>query len=216
LCLIWLKVLVIKKYNMNTLWTFGDSFTEGYGCRIEDEYYKNYWKLGDKIWPAWLSELLDVNLINCGVGGYSNDMILDSIIDNWPKINENDYVFIGVTYPHRFDVPINNKLHSIVHDFIDTNLVNEKFQTIVNFQYHFSDDILYKNRQYKRLNWVKELLISKCCKLVVLWDVQIDINNLETITGATNRDIIDGHLSYNSHKMLATQFYKKYIKKDLI
>ena len=62
----------------------------------------------------------------------------------------------------------------------------------------------------------KELLISKECKLVVLWDVQIDIKNLETITGATNRNIIDGHLSYNSHKMLAMQFYKKYIKKDLI
>ena len=68
----------------------------------------------------------------------------------------------------------------------------------------------------KRFKWIKELLISKGCKLVVLWDVQIDIKNLETITGVTNQNIIDGHLSYNSHKMLAMQFYKKYIKKDLI
>ena len=201
---------------MNTLWTFGDSFTEGHGCLMEDEYYKNYWKSGDKIWPVYLSELLDANLINCGVGGISNDMILDSIIDNWSEIKENDYVFIGVTYPHRFDVPINNKLHSIVHDFKDANLKKEEIETIINFQHYFSDNILYKNRQYKRLNWVKELLISKGCKLVALWDVQIDTKNLETITGATNRDIIDGHLSYNSHNILATQFYKKYIKKDLL
>jgi len=211
-----LKVLVIKKYNMNTLWTFGDSFTEGHGCRIEDEYYKNYWKLGDKIWPVWLSELLDVNLINCGVGGYSNDMILDSIIDNWLQIKKNDYVFIGFTYPHRFDVPIDNKLKSIVHDFKDANLKKEEIETIVNFQHYFSDNILYQDRQMKRFKWIKELLISKECKLVVLWDVQIDRKNLETITGATNQNIIDGHLSYNSHKMLAMQFYKKYIKKDLI
>ena len=201
---------------MNTLWTFGDSFTEGHGCRIEDDYYKNYWKPGYNIWPVWLSELLDVNLINCGRGGYSNDMIFDSIIDNWLQIKKNDYVFIGFTYPHRFDVPIDNKLKSIVHDFKDANLKKEEIETIINFQHYFSDNILYKNRQYKRLNWVKELLISKGCKLVALWDVQIDIKNLETITGATNRDIIDGHLSYNSHKMLASQFYKKYIKKDLI
>jgi hypothetical protein len=201
---------------MNTLWTFGDSFTEGHGCLMEDEYYKNYWKSGDKIWPVRLSELLDVNLINCGIGGYSNDMIFDSIIDNWLQIKKNDYVFIGFTYPHRFDVPIDNKLKSIVHDFKDANLKKEEIETVINFQHYFSDNILYKNRQYKRLNWVKELLISKGCKLVALWDVQIDIKNLETITGATNRDIIDGHLSYNSHNILATQFYKKYIKKDLL
>ena len=143
---------------MNTLWTFGDSFTEGYGCRIEDEYYKNYWKLGDKIWPVWLGELLDVNLINCGVGGYSNDMILDSIIDNWLQIKKNDYVFIGFTYPHRFDVPIDNKLKSIVHDFKDANLKKEEIETIVNFQHYFSDNILYQDRQMKRFKWIKRLL----------------------------------------------------------
>ena len=201
---------------MNTLWTFGDSFTEGHGCRMEDEYYKNYWKSEDKIWPVYLSELLDANLINCGVGGISNDMILDSMIDNWSEIKENDYVFIGVTYPHRFDVPINNKLHSIVHDFKDANLKKEEIETIINFQHYFSDNILYKNRQYKRLNWVKELLISKGCKLVALWDVQIDIKNLETITGATNGKISNGHLSYSGHKLLAQIFYKKYIVKDFI
>jgi hypothetical protein len=201
---------------MSTLWTFGDSFTEGHGCRTEDEYYKNYSKTGDKIWPVLLSELLNVNLVNCGVGGYSNDMIFDSIIDNWLKIKKNDYVFIGLTYSHRFDVPFGNKLKSIVHDFRDANLTTEESQTIINFQHYFSDNILYKNRQHKRFNWIKGLLISKECNLVALWDVQIETKNLETITGATNRDIIDGHLSYNSHNILAAQFYKKYIKKDII
>ena len=204
---------------MNTLWTFGDSFTYGNGCDIDDLYHINYFKYGDKTWPVWLSELLNINLRNCGVGGYSNDMILDSIIDNWKDIKKGDIVLIGFTYSHRFDVPIDGELKSIVHNFSEknnNNLTNEQFETLVNFQYYFSDNILYKNRQYKRLNWVKELLISKGCKLVALWDVQIDIKNLETITGATNRDIIDGHLSYNSHNILALQFYKKYIKKDLL
>jgi hypothetical protein len=204
---------------MNTLWTFGDSFTEGYGCGINDEYHINYYQTDDKIWPAWLSELLNINLKNCGVGGYSNDMILDCIIDNWKDIKKGDVVLIGFTYPHRFDVPMGGELKSIVHNFSEknnNNLTNQQFETLVNFQYHFSDNILYKNRQVKRFEWIKSLLYKQECELVVIWDVQIDIKNLETITGATNRKIIDGHLSYNGHKLLAEIFYKKYIVKNFI
>jgi len=204
---------------MNTLWTFGDSFTEGTGCGIDDEYHKNYFKKGDKTWPVWLSELLNTNLKNCGNGGYSNDMILDSIIDNWKYIKQKDIVFIGFTYSHRFDIPIDEKLKSIVHNFSEknnNNLTNEQFTTLVNFQYHFSDNILYKNRQVKRFEWIKSLLQKKGCKLVVIWDVQVDLKNLETITGASNRKIIDGHLSYAGHKILAEIFYKKYIVKNFI
>jgi hypothetical protein len=204
---------------MNTLWTFGDSFTEGDGCRINDEYYINYFKEGDNIWPEWLSQWLNLNLKNCGKGGYSNDMILDSIIDNWENIKQGDIVFVGFTYPHRFDVPMNGELKSIVHNFSEknnNNLTDEQFETLVNFQYHFSDNILYKNRQIKRFKWIKSLLQKKECKLVVMWDVQCDTKNIETITTATNGNIVDGHLSYKGHKLLAEIFYKKYIVKDFI
>lgn len=204
---------------MNTLWTFGDSFTAGTECTIHDEYHKNYFKEGDKTWTMWLSELLNTNLINYGKGGNSNDAILDSIIDNWRNINKGDIVFIGFTYSHRFDVPINGHLRSIVHNFSVNPFPpskKEQYDAIVNFQYHFSDNILYKNRQIKRFEWVKNLLIEKGCELVVIWDVQIDLKNLETITGATNGKIIDGHLSYTGHKLLAEIFYKKYIVKNFI
>jgi hypothetical protein len=203
---------------MNTLWTFGDSFTEGYGCSINDAYHINYYQNDDKIWPVWLSESLNADLKNYGMGGYSNDMILDSIIDNWRYIKKDDYVFIGSTYSHRFDIPMGNVLKSVVHSFPekkDNGLTNEEFETAVNFQYHFSDNILYKNRQVKRFEWIKSLLQKKC-KLVVIWDVQYDIQNLETITGATNRKIVDGHLSYKGHKLLGEIFYKKYMVKNFI
>lgn len=204
---------------MNTLWAFGDSFTEGTGCMLTDDYHINYFKNGDKTWPFWLSESLNTNLKNCGVGGYSNDMILDSIIDNWNNIKKDDFVFISFTYSHRFDVPIDGELKSIVHNFserINNNLGNDEFETLVNFQYYFSDNILYKNRQLKRFNWVKSLLLKTGCKLVVIWDVQYDTKNLQTITGATNGKIKDGHLSYDGHKIFAETLYKKYIVKDFI
>lgn len=205
---------------MSKLWTFGDSNTAGHGCHPNDEYYKNYYKSGDKIWSVWLSEKLDVELNNFGKNGSSNDTIIDTIIDKWEDINKGDYVFIGMTHPHRFDVPINNKFKSIVHDFskkIDkSKLTNGEFETIINFQYYFADHILYKNRQIKRFEWIKKLLIQKKCKLVSVWNVQTDLNNFETIEDSTNGKIVDSHLSFKSHKLLSEIFYKKYFEPDLI
>jgi len=60
---------------MKTLWTFGDSFTFGHGCR-EDcnsgsyEKYKSYKSDNDDIWSNKLSKLLQMHLKNLGVNGY--------------------------------------------------------------------------------------------------------------------------------------------------
>lgn len=204
----------------STLWTFGDSNTAGHGCYPNDEYYEGYFKSGDKTWPVWLSEQLDVELKNFGKNGSSNDTIIDTIIDKWEGINRGDCVFIGMTHPHRFDVPINNKFESIVHDFSksigENKLTKDEFETIVNFQYYFADSILYKKRQIKRFEWIKKLLIQKKCKLVVVWNVQTDLKGFETIKDATNGRLIDYHLSFKSHKLLSEIFYKKYFEPELI
>lgn len=205
---------------MHKLWTFGDSNTAGHGCHPTDEYYETYFKFGDSIWPVWLSEKLNVELRNFGKNGSSNDTIIDTIIGKWEDINRGDYVFIGMTHPHRFDVPINNQFESVVHDFSknisNINLTKEQFETIINFQYHFSDNILYKNRQIKRFEWIKKLLIQKECKLVILWNVQTDLKGLQTIKDDTDGKIVDYHLSFKSHKLLSEIFYKKYFEPDLI
>jgi len=213
----WSRVLDIK-HIMNKLWTFGDSNTAGHGCNPRDEYYEKYYKSGDKIWPVWLSEKLNVELKNLGKNGSSNDVIIDTIIKKWEQINKGDYVFIGMTHSHRFDIPIDNQFESIVHDFLDNKnrMSEEQFETIVNFQYLFADNILYKNRHKKRLEWIKKLLIYKECKMVILWDVQVDLKYFETIQEATNREILDNHLSFKSHKLLSEIFYKKHFQKCLI
>jgi hypothetical protein len=202
----------------STLWTFGDSNTAGHGCNPRDEYYEKYYKSGDNIWSVWLSEKLNVELKNLGKNGSSNDVIIDTIIEKWEEINKGDYVFIGMTHSHRFDVPINNQFESIVHDFSKNknNINEEKFETIVNFQYLFADNILYKNRHKKRLEWIKKLLVQKECETVIIWDVQVDLKYFETIQEATNGEILDNHLSFKSHKLLSEIFYKKYFQKYLI
>ena len=204
----------------STLWTFGDSNTAGHGCHPNDEYYESYYKSGDGVWPVWLSDKLNVELKNLGKNGSSNDTIIDTIIDTWKEISKDDYVFIGMTHAHRFDVPINNHFESIVHDFskskTENGLTNDEFETIINFQYYFADNILYKNRQIKRFEWIKKLLIQKGCEKVILWNVQTDLKGLETIKDATEGQIVGYHLSFKSHKSLSEIFYKKYFEPDLI
>ena len=109
---------------MNTLWTFGDSFTFGHGCRLDgplSEYCLNYKKEGDDIWPNHLGKLLNLNVKNYGKCGASNDFIIDSIINNWDSFKENDYVIIGISYHNRFDVPINDSVLSLTPNFVPFN-----------------------------------------------------------------------------------------------
>jgi hypothetical protein len=101
---------------INTLWTFGDSFTYGNGCLPKNIYAIQYKKSDkDKIWPEIVSTELNFKLKNIGMGMFSNDKIIDSIIQNYEYINKNDIVIIGKTFYHRFDIPNfeNNKLITI-------------------------------------------------------------------------------------------------------
>ena len=92
---------------MNTIHTFGDSFTFGHGCRPDgpiNEYYYNYKSYSDDVWPNLLGQMLNVEVKNLGKCGASNDFIIDSIIYNFEKIQQNDVVIIGKTFYQRFDI----------------------------------------------------------------------------------------------------------------
>jgi hypothetical protein len=209
---------------MNTLWTFGDSFTFGHGCRLEGpltEYCSNYKKEDDDVWPNHLGNLLNTKVKNFGECGASNDFIIDSIIDNWDDISENDIVIIGVTYHNRIDVPIHDKLQApfIDEDFLNNNVKydEEQIQTLINFQYHFTYNKLYKVRHLKRFDFlVKELKKKKITTFV--WDVEYMqyTTRFEKIATATNDKISDYHFSFKGHKDFADMVYKKIINPTLI
>ena len=195
---------------MNTLWTFGDSFTAGWGCTPEFGYYKKYYKKGDKLWVEMLAEEMELNLSNIGKNAASNDYIIDSIILNWKKIKENDFVVIGKTFTHRFDIPIKleNRWVTILDKFkLDNgyNLFNEdEFETIVNFNYYFASNPLYKERQDLRYDFLVKGLQERNIK-VYIWDVLSHAKlKFNTIQMDTNNEFIDGHFSFKGH----IEFYK--------
>lgn len=227
---------------MNTLWTFGDSFTFGHGCREDcnsytiDEYF-GYKKQGDDIWPNHLGGLLNCNVNNLGKNGVSNDYILDKIIENFDNINKNDYIVIGKTFHGRIEVPYKNKIYKsfasyeggkidkttnsndlwIKSEFKDLN--DEIIETIINFQYHFSNEMFYKERNNKRFEFIKNRLYNeKNIKFCYIWGLEEDkkfYHTFEQIIHATNGKVIDTHFSFKGHLDFSHFIYNKINKKTL-
>jgi hypothetical protein len=209
---------------MGTLWAFGDSFTFGLGCRPDGplpEYYHNYKTESDDIWTDLLGKMVNMEVKNFGKSGASNDFIIDSVIDNWDNIKENDFVFIGITYHDRFDVPLKDTLVSIFYDWDKVPQIEtyekEKIETLINFQYYFSNNQLYKLRHLKRFDFLDKSLKEKKINSF-LWDVYFYVysTRFEKIIHATNGKIEDYHFSFKGHKDFADLLYKKLINPTLI
>ena len=133
---------------MNTLWTFGDSYTFGAGCRSDgpvylitgksDEYFNNYKTKSDDIFPNLLAKMLNVNINNLGESSASNDFIIDSIISNWDNFKQGDYIIVQIVFHSRIDIPYSGKLltpHFYENYLNSFPLYNkEEIETIINFQ----------------------------------------------------------------------------------
>jgi hypothetical protein len=200
---------------MNNIWCFGDSFTYGHGCTPEYEYYQKYKKDKDNLWCNHLGNLLNMNVINNGKNGCSNDIIFDLMLENFNKIKPNDIVIIGKTFSYRYDIPSLNIKNEWVsaHDVIyhKEKYNEEQCQTILNFSYHFAKDKKYKNRQNNRINFLISLLNEKNIK-TLLWSVEEDILFYDRIRDATDGKINDAHLSFNGHLQFYQWIYQKLIK----
>jgi hypothetical protein len=211
---------------MKTLWTFGDSFTFGHGCR-EDcnsglyEKYKSYKSADDDIWPNKLSKLLQMNLKNLGVNGYCNNLIIDSIIDNYDFIQDGDCVIIGKSSSARNHIPYNDNLYTILspHELTKTNnklsrhfdeFEPEIVETIINFQYYFSDSKFYKEQQDKRIQFlVNRLYNEKKVKKCIVWDLDIR-KQFPTIIQETNGKITDYHFSWKGHSQFTKYLFSQF------
>lgn len=103
------------------LHTFGDSWTEGVGGNLKEEYSTEDAEQRTKIrqkycWPKYLSDFLNVPFINYGVGGCSNKIIFEAICNSIQNqsIKKDDFVVVLWSSSLRDDVPFfpsNNPWH---------------------------------------------------------------------------------------------------------
>jgi hypothetical protein len=206
---------------MNTLHTFGCSFTAPYhinGGLWYRQYYEYKNNTFPPVWPNILSEKLGFSLNNYGLGGISNDEIFSIFCQNINKIKCGDIVIIGWSFKERFRiiddntgnfiwiVPNNNvKLKNISTQTIEEILINRGNQLWV-------DEVL---------NWEK--LIRNYLDLigaeVITWSFDksfpdgIFISDIlfnlgaETIAMETNNKINDIHMGEIGHLQQSEYFF---------
>jgi len=213
---------------MNTIHTFGDSFTFGHGC-VEHcsftEYYK-YKEDDDDIWPNLLSKKIEMNVSNYGKNAFCNEQIFDSIIKNFDLIKENDIVIIEKTYHNRLSVPNNSEwISALSIDYtieetwrnkLEKVFSKEEVETLINFQYYFSIKKLYEKRNNDRFNFLKKILVNNIkVQDCIIWDMPKIYTSFESIKTATDNKFIDFHFSFKGHKQFA-EYMENVIKKKLL
>jgi hypothetical protein len=203
---------------MKNLWVFGDSFTAGNGSLPNEIYELRYKKTdADVIWPEKLSKLLNHKLINRAAGLYSNDKIIDSILEEFDDIQHNDIVIIQKSFAHRFDIPneIDNVLLTIAPNSKqmlmnwynnNTNMkkrYNEFEMEAIEYIAVTMESELIQERQNKRFDFLEKIIKNKRVKKCFVWDIieaiQPDNLKYETIFKASNGEINDMHWSYKGH-----------------
>jgi lysophospholipase L1-like esterase len=134
------------------LFTFGDSWTEGVGGNLKEEYATNIPEERTKIrhkyaWPTKLSKLLNVDLQNDGVGGFSNNAIFNAISFKLKNdlITSNDFVIIMWSSSLRDSVPFFP---------IDNNFQfwGKRHTTKEHLYKYLLSDMIVDNAKFKRID----------------------------------------------------------------
>lgn len=199
------------------LFTFGDSFTEGY-----DDYSlwsKNYinWKgYKPKLFSEIVSEKLNYELVNYGVGGSDNYTILESFLKHHKEITKDDFILINWSSTERFRVVTKSeKWLSMVPNFnnslgdldVSENTIEEMFVNRTSPKY--VDEVNH---------WINYLKLTN--KRIVQWTPFTNklkcnfLGGYNTIKDETKGVLKDGHFSELGQKQLAEDIISL-IKKNL-
>lgn len=166
---------------MNTLWTFGDSFTADLDYTNLHNNHIKYFELTNTnqltTWPNLLGQMLNYNVKNLAKGGSSNYDMFQLICDNSNSFKENDIVIIGWGLLTKFRVSHNNKFVSIYPDknnisdigslsketlieFMDNrNIVFDEKRDRYSEEIHIWENVirtLAKNKNFKVYFWSTE------------------------------------------------------------
>ena len=210
---------------MAKLWTFGDSFTEGFN--YNQHWCKEYldWKgYIPKGYAEILSETLQMQLMNFGKCAWDNYSIFESFCRVVTQIQKNDFIIFGWSSPIRFRLtdkfgdwqylvptaPVKDGQTEYVNkdciERIFLNRENVKYSEEVNLWIHLIDHILKDNTV---IHWTPfDSGINAVC-----------LQGFETIRNETNGVLKDVHFSEGGQKELSKvlqETYNRIKNKDII
>jgi hypothetical protein len=223
---------------MNTLWTFGDSFTQSYvpptntGRNWRNDYidWKGY---NTKVYPEFIAEKLNLNLVNKGMGGCDNSYIFEEFCKVASQIQKDDIVIFGWTDVHRFR--LFNKENEC--GFFNANAFNEGGAIFSQEFFNTFDFLSVQTIEEMIINRNSKMFIHELCNWInlinlFLKDINVihwswDRNNrickdiiistrYERIFDETKGSIIDYHFSENGHRAFSDHLMKKINKDNLI
>lgn len=193
---------------MSYIWTFGDSFTFGHGCKSGQNYeYEKLYPFGDEnLWPNLVSTHFQKDLINKSRPGFSNSGVVRELTKSLSDINKDDIVIIGKTDSFRFEVPSEYGMDSVVaehdEDFTDKDKALIYYIKYIQVPFHES---LQKELD-ESINSIQKIL-TKMGVLNFTWnyhhginsDYFISIDLIDRIWNHTNSVINDPHFSWKGN-----------------
>ena len=200
---------------MSKLIVFGDSFTYLHNHN-KDNYYSKYKNnKNDLLWSEIVAKNLDLKLHNFGYGSFSNYRIIDSIIENFDLIDENDVVVISKTFYNRIDIPTEEKngpKFTTITPLSDKLLKklgfsNEEIFGIL-FYITLIDNKNFIERIDKIYDFIKKMIENKNVKKCIFWKVDDYWLKYQTITEATENEIIDNHWSFKGNNDFSDEILK--------
>jgi hypothetical protein len=201
---------------MSKLWCFGDSYTQGYNPNVE--WSKEYIKFKGyipKVYSDFLSERLDIENENLGVGGYDNYSIFEVLCKNIDKIKENDIVIIGWSNVSRFRMASKDGdwvrfVPGTITDFHISHHTDLSKNTIEEICVNRDNEIYFNEVN----SWIKFINQTMKKNKVIHWtpfDGNLNVHKilkLETTNKESNGKILDHHYSENSHKFISDLFFE--------
>lgn len=206
------------KFNKNTLWTFGDSFTDYFNppptflrhWRYDYIEWKGY---TPKVYGQIIAEKLDMNLENKGKGGCCNSYIFEEFCKVSNQIKKDDIVIFGWTNQQRFRLSDknNNWVYFIPNYDDDTFVVQGELKNLELISKSTITETLinriYSPYSIEICNWIN--LINHTLKYTTTfhwswadYDNNCDIyqaKGYKSIKDETNGKVNDAHWCEQSH-----------------
>lgn len=223
---------------MNTLFTFGCSFTSDYFKPTNLEYEKLRGGSLPDVWPIVLSKKLNFELRNYGEPSIGNDQIFHNFCKHADEIKENDIVIIGwsFTYRHRWLNLKNQQWMTVGLGTTDSELIsqstndeiciNRSYPPYVDDVYNYEKliDLYSESKKFKTYYWSgdKEIIYkqpkeklnnSKYIANEFVREGEIPFDEVyrrggQLIITETNGQIKDYHMGESGHRIMAELFYE--------
>ena len=201
---------------MNTLWTFGCSFTNSLGIshthagHLSTGTTNVQWfqhKLDQYAWSNQLGSKLGLKVVNYSKGGGSVDDILRWVIKCLPKIQEGDVVVLGQTFGLRLRHPKRKPEDNSWTNYLvgaEEDQTDPRFLFTMEYLEPKLDLIL--NDDTETFSNLVKCITSKNVK-VVWWDWNL-WTSYETWREWSNNELDDGHFSINGNTHFSMDCYK--------